>query len=178
MQTLAKHVHLTAAGVLAAVSSACLYGLMVVVAAIVFRSSQVVLSPDYDWGPVRAFNPSISFLNALPLIVFAFQVVWPPLGAAASPADRRCCGGRLSAGLPPMQCHTNVVSIWDELEPQPALLRRAAATSRALAPEHSPRGDAQQRGMSRKLAGMVCVLAAGVGVTGLFYCCVGERTVA
>jgi hypothetical protein len=55
------------------------YGLMVVVGAIVFRSSQIVLAPDYDWGPVRAFNPSSSFLNALPLIVFAFQVGPPPL---------------------------------------------------------------------------------------------------
>lgn len=52
---------------------------MVVVGAIVFRSSQIVLAPDYDWGPVRAFNPSSSFLNALPLIVFAFQVGPPPL---------------------------------------------------------------------------------------------------
>lgn len=47
---------------------------MSVVGIIVFRSTQIVVSPDYSWAPVKAFNPSIQFLNALPLIVFAFHV--------------------------------------------------------------------------------------------------------
>jgi amino acid permease len=58
----------------AAVSSACVSGLMVVVGAVVYRSVQIVLAPDYSWAPVRAFNPSPSFLSALPLIIFAFHV--------------------------------------------------------------------------------------------------------
>ena len=51
----------------------CVYGLMVVVGAVVYRSAQIVGGPDYSWAPVAAFKPSWSFFTALPLIIFAFQ---------------------------------------------------------------------------------------------------------
>ncbi|KAI3436527.1 hypothetical protein D9Q98_005944 [Chlorella vulgaris] len=128
----------TRLGALKAVSSACVSGLMVVVGAVVYRSVQIVLAPDYSWASVRAFNPSPSFLSALPLIIFAFH------------------------------CHTNLVSIWDELEDRPRLFFPAAGSPR------KPHSDAQVAGQpgvrgSRKLAGMTHVVAAGVSITGLFY---------
>lgn len=50
------------------------YGLVVVSGAIVFRSLQIVHGEAYDWGALQAFNLSPQWLNALPIVVFGFQV--------------------------------------------------------------------------------------------------------
>ena len=82
----------------AAVSSLSLYGLAAVVGAIAFRALQLVALPGHSWAPVRAFNPALQFFTALPLIVFGFQA------------------------------HTNVVTIYHELEdPSPGMRRVVAA---------------------------------------------------
>ena len=76
----------------------CVYGLMVVVGAVVYRSAQIVGGPDYSWEPVAAFKPSLSFFTALPLIIFAFQArggvvqtAAAEAGTAASAAWHRRC---------------------------------------------------------------------------------------
>ncbi|EFN58616.1 hypothetical protein CHLNCDRAFT_50436 [Chlorella variabilis] len=125
------------------VSSLCVYGLMSVVGIIVFRSTQIVVSPDYSWAPVKAFNPSIQFLNALPLIVFAFH------------------------------CHTNIVSIWDELEEHPSLFFRLTSTTPSSPTAAAGEDGKQQRQQkSEKLRGMIRVVMAGVSIVGVFYSCV------
>lgn len=154
----------TQLGGLRAVSSLCLGGLFCVTVIIVARSAEIILGPDYSWGKVRAVNASPSFLTALPLVVFGFQ------------------------------CHTNVISVWEELEPRPCFFR--AATPPAIPPpaaaeagglESLPaqeeqavgqgaaaaQGSRQRRPKSEKLVGMARVVVVAVALTGLFYSCVG-----
>lgn len=162
-------------GALTAVSSLCIYGLMAVTACIVIRSAQIVSSDGYSYDDVRAFNPSLSFLTALPIIVFGFQ------------------------------CHTNVITVWQELEPRPTFFRPASrsglsspttgasgegpplqlvagpplqeqqecqqeAVGSSPAP---PWGNGQRRPKSEKLVGMAQVVAVAVGTTAVFYSLVG-----
>ena len=88
-----------------------MYGLMVVVGAVVYRSAQIVGGPDYSWAPVAAFNPSWSFFTALPLIIFAFQASAPVGTAAAACLDAGCrppampadaCGGAANQPANPL----------------------------------------------------------------------------
>lgn len=82
----------------AAVSALCIWGLLVVAGVIVFRSAQIVGGPGYDWGAVKAFNPSgLDFLSALVLIIFGFQVGVG--GLRTAPRGLACNGaGEQSAG--------------------------------------------------------------------------------
>ncbi|KAL4440716.1 hypothetical protein ABPG77_000425 [Micractinium sp. CCAP 211/92] len=150
-------------GGLKAVSSLCLGGLFPVTAVVVVRSADIILSPQYSRGEVRAVNASLSFLTALPLVFFGFQ------------------------------CHTNVISVWEELEPCPRFFRAATLPT---SPQHAAaepgqlqpgatqvqaveRGAAalpgcgQRRLKSEKLLGMARVVVVAVALTGVFYSCVG-----
>ena len=49
---------------------------------------QAVHAAAYDWSLVRPFTASLSFLDALPILAFGFQV-------------RRRCSSLQSAGMPP-----------------------------------------------------------------------------
>ncbi|KAL4457498.1 hypothetical protein ABPG75_012363 [Micractinium tetrahymenae] len=153
----------TQLGGLKAVSSLCFGGLFGVTVVIVVRSAEIVLGPDYSGAEVKAVNASLSFLTALPLVVFGFQ------------------------------CHTNVVTVWEELEPRPSFFRTAtppAITPHTPADTEQPQpeqqepppqqqaawpvpGNGQRRAKSEKLVGMARVVAAAVALTGLFYSCVG-----
>ncbi|PRW56012.1 AAAP family transporter: amino acid [Chlorella sorokiniana] len=186
----------TRLGALKAVSSMCVWGLLVVVGIIVFRSAQIVRSPDYSSEAVKAVNTSsgLHFLSALVIVLFGFQ------------------------------CHTNVVPVFEELDPQPAFFppspspstlggladTAAAALSSDAAPDYSAAASeegangtangmaagngaaaaaaagelhytplplssgASQRSLkSEKLEGMRRVVVLAVAVTGVLYSCVG-----
>lgn len=68
--------------------------IVVVVGAVLFSSVRRIRRPEHSWEGVRAFNPSLEFFGALPLIIFSFVVSKP---------GRRCCGSgpwcQLAAGL-------------------------------------------------------------------------------
>lgn len=85
----------------AAVSSLCLGGLFCVTVIIVARSAEIILGPDYSWGKVRAVNASPSFLTALPLVVFGFQVRRRELWCSAKVCTHQVprCGARHCARL-------------------------------------------------------------------------------
>lgn len=95
--------------------------------------------------------------------------------------------------LPP-QCHTNVISVFSELEqqpllfPTPASLAAAAARDAALRQQRasgyeslpSPRSlralsGSQRRLKSSKLVGMLSVVACSTGITALLYSATGAR---
>lgn len=153
----------TRLGALKAVSSLCLVGLLIVTLIIVVRSAGIFLGPGFDWGEVHAVNASPSSLMALLLVVFGFQ------------------------------CHTNVINVWQELEPRPSFFRAAtrpampqqatadAGQQQADAQAQRPagqgaaaeQGSGQRRPRSEKLAGMARVVAVAVALTALFYSCVG-----
>lgn len=208
----------------AAVSSLCLVGLLIVTLIIVVRSAGIFLGPGFDWGEVHAVNASPSSLMALPLVVFGFQARlrgsllreapmfrgcmlrgrrgWHDCPAAHAAAPWRVSAAQRSAAhgppFPPCpprpQCHTNVINVWQELEPRPSFFRAAtrpampqqatvdAGQQQADAQAQRPagqsaaaeQGSGQRRPRSEKLAGMARVVAVAVALTALFYSCVGE----
>lgn len=152
---------------LAGVSALTLYGLFVVVGAIVYRSVQIVKVDPSHWGQMSPFSPSWEFLAALPIFVFGFQ------------------------------CHTNVIAVFDEMDDDPVIFRTPSSqslageassageapgapsgpqVSRAL---HYTQLPVWSRSMSRrklkspKLMGMVWVVITAIGITCFFYCAVG-----
>ena len=197
----------------------CVYGLMVVVGVLVYRSAQIVGGPSYSWDHVAAFKPSLSFLTALPLIIFAFQASRPPMRGVALlsgtavvlccwhccvplllpplslPCAVRVCSCQsmccLRCALTSLQCHTNVISVWDELEHQPAFFsssskpageEAAVNTGQAVEQQQERRRQQQQQQQqqwgqrqpkSDKLAGMIRVVCLANLATALFYSCVG-----
>jgi hypothetical protein len=56
------------------VSALTFYALIVVVSSIMFRSLQIVGGSGYQWDDLQAFNLSLHWLTALPIVVFGFQV--------------------------------------------------------------------------------------------------------
>lgn len=72
-----------------------------------------------------------------------------------------------------MQCHTNIVSIWDELEEHPSLFFRLTSTTPSSPTAAAGEDGKQQRQQkSEKLRGMIRVVMAGVSIVGVFYSCV------
>ncbi len=64
-------------------SALTFYALIVVVGSIMFRSVQIVRGEAYSWDDLQAFNFSLQWFGALPIIVFGFQV-----GRRALPAGQ------------------------------------------------------------------------------------------
>lgn len=152
----------------AAVSSVCLAGLVAVAGIVVLRSAQILAAPGYSWSDVRAFNTEadlVQGLGALVIIIFGFH------------------------------SHTNVITVFDELEREPVLLFRGSLSSSAasngepLGEAAAAAADAAETGGSRgvqqrrrrpktpKLAGMVRVVLAALAITGLLYTTVGAPAV-
>ncbi|GAB4822831.1 hypothetical protein N2152v2_009877 [Parachlorella kessleri] len=93
----------TSLAAISGASAVTFYALIVVVGCIMERSVKIVRAPDYDWGELKAFNWSMQWFGALPIIVFGFQ------------------------------CHTNVVAVWEELEPEPVLFPSSASLTNLIA---------------------------------------------
>jgi hypothetical protein len=95
-------------------------------------------------------------------------------------------------GAPILQCHTNVISVFDELEPQPAFFSSSSSKPAGLLDVASGAGQAgeqpqpqqqqleqrqrqqQRQPRSDKLAGMSQIICLANLTTALFYSCVGE----
>ncbi|KAL4856165.1 Proline dehydrogenase 1 [Chlorella vulgaris] len=147
---------------LIAVSSLAVFAILLVVGTVVYGSVMIVSSPGHSWAGVRAFNPSAEFFGALPLIVLSFS------------------------------CHTNVISVFSELEDPPDLrctsssgpvqqqqqqqppLESAGSSGYQSLP--TPRllaGRSMRRLKSSKLKSMVGVIAASISLTASLYCTTG-----
>ncbi|PSC71694.1 AAAP family transporter: amino acid [Micractinium conductrix] len=82
-------------------SSITFYALCCVVGSVIYRAVQAVQStePAYEWGALHAFRPLPDTLDALPILAFGFQ------------------------------CHTNLVAVFAELEPEADLFGSTASLS-------------------------------------------------
>lgn len=199
----------------AAVSSLCVWGLLVVVGIVVLRSAEIVSAPGHSWEAVRAINSDspLEFLSALVIFVFGFHVRWlagwlgvagalTAAGVALAQRQGVLCSSALGHQCLVrnhccLQSHTNVVSIFEELEAQPSLFRSGtstpslagseavlgsaadavaaagAATACGGAANGFSRSSRQRRPKSEKLLGMIHVVMAGLAVTAVLYTCVG-----
>ena len=200
----------------------CVWGLLVVVALVMLRSLEVIAGPGHSWAGVRAVNTDapLQFLSALVIVIFGFHVrcacrlcaavgaacwalhAWrPPAALPHPPCMRPRSAGPCSRLL---QSHTNVVTIFDELEEQPTFFSSPSYTlgqaAAAAAADGQPApaegglaaadgggggggrgsngsGGNGRRPRSAKLVGMVGVVSLGLLVTGVLYTVVGERRV-
>lgn len=122
------------------------YGLMAIVGVVLFKSLQIFLAAAEPWDHVSAWNTSFQFFDALPILVFGFQ------------------------------CHCQVVTVFEELDPDAKPL---FASSSNLPGLEEPVGLVARVGRdpdrprSRKLASMTEIIICAIGATAIGYSIVG-----
>lgn len=133
-------------------------------ARLLFGSLQALHSATYDWSLVRPFTGSMSFLDALPILAFGFQVCClsgmlvgrPGFYSRAAhfslsfPSHMQLCCPSLA------QCHTNLAAVFHELEDEPDLFGSAANLA----------GIVARAGAASPVAGAAAGSAAGNGSSG------------
>ncbi|KAI7840595.1 hypothetical protein COHA_005745 [Chlorella ohadii] len=183
-------------------SSITLYALIVVVGCIVTRSWQAVQSATYDWSLVRPFTSSLSFLDALPILAFGFQchtnlaAVFYELedepdlfgsaanlaglvgrAGAASPIAGAAAGSDAANGEQQAQQSQQAGQAQQAQQAghaqQAQQAQQAQREERVVLLRNPPRRFVRPVQRTQKLLGMVQVLCASIGLTGVFYCLVG-----
>jgi hypothetical protein len=119
-----------------------------------YRAVQAVQVPGYNWSDVHAFQRPLSMLDALPILAFGFQAstgnpavalathiweLWQCQPRRHTPDCVPLSGFNLHDPIifrlsPHVQCHTNLVAVFAELEEEPDLFGSSSSlTSLAAA---------------------------------------------